>query len=283
MNNIAVLQEMLQYIDFHIKDNMNVEILAERAGFSPYYFCRMFQSAVGTSIMEYVRNRRLTYAASELSSGRKLLDIAIDYGFETHSGFSKAFRRFFGSSPEIFRSYASYNVPEIPDLSKSRFFESVNIIEPKIMAEKEIFKIAGCALKVIFKIGVVLNEVSFFREECRKDGRMEKLHAESFIKNHVEYGACYFNAETETSVYVFGLEINPGYKIPDDYTVLVIPNSLYAVFSTSEAENTWWYIFSEWLPNSGYELDENGVPFELFCNIDDTIYDIYLPITKIKL
>lgn len=286
MNNIAILQEMLEYIDSHIMDKMNVEILAQRAGFSPHYFCRMFLSGVGTSIMEYVRNRRLAYAAAELSSGRKILDIAVDYGFETHSGFSKAFLRYFRCPPEIFRSYASFKVPEIPDLSKPVQFETAKIIEPKIMATKETFKIAGYPEKVVFKEGVILEKVGIFKEECITDGRMEKLHAEPFIKHHAECGACFYKEGDDNSVYVFGLEVHAGYKIPADYSIFSIPKSLYAVFLTTPTiEDTWDYIFSEWLPNSGYELDTNGIPFELFYGktIDYSFCDIYVPVVKIQL
>ena len=127
-----ILQKILEYIDENIKNKLNVEKLAERAGFSPYYFCRGFKWGVGVSIMEYVRNRRLVYAASELNSGRKILDIAIEYGFETHSGFSKAFRRYFGCSPEIFRTYASFNAPKTAGLAKMNQSLSGSIIEPTI-------------------------------------------------------------------------------------------------------------------------------------------------------
>lgn len=116
MENIAILQEMLNYIDSHIKEKMDVETLAKRAGFSSSYFCLMFKRCVGVSIMKYVRTRRLAYAASELNTDRKLSNIAKDYGFDTHSGFSKAFRRFYGCSPEIYRTYASFKVPKIQDL-----------------------------------------------------------------------------------------------------------------------------------------------------------------------
>ena len=106
MDYIEILQEMLSYIDTHIREKLSVEKLAARAGFSPYHFCRVFQWEVGYSIMEYVRNRRLAYAAAELSTGRRIVDIAVDYGFETHSGFSKAFRRYFGCPPEVYRFHA---------------------------------------------------------------------------------------------------------------------------------------------------------------------------------
>jgi AraC-like DNA-binding protein len=122
--------------------------------FPPYYFCRMFQCGVGSSIMEYVRSRRLAYAASELNSGRKLLNIAVDYGFETHSGFSKAFRRYFGCLPEIYRAYATFDVPKIPDLSKANQFVSEFVIEPKIIAKKTSFKIAGFAIKIKLPVNI---------------------------------------------------------------------------------------------------------------------------------
>ena len=164
--------------------------------------------------MEYVRNRRLAYAASELNSGRKIINIAADYGFETHSGFSKAFRRYFGCPPEIYRAYAAFDVPKIPDLSKANQFISEFIIEPKIIAKKASFKIAGFAFKIKLPINTSspvshyldpqspvvdindgrkpLNKLQELWEECKAGGRLEKLHKESFLKFHAEYGACFF-------------------------------------------------------------------------------------------
>ena len=47
---------------------------------------------MGVSLMEYVKDRRLLRAAEDIMSGKKILDVAIEYGYETHSGFTKAFR-----------------------------------------------------------------------------------------------------------------------------------------------------------------------------------------------
>jgi len=113
---VDLLQEMLSYIDKHIKEKVSVEKLASKAGFSQYYFCRAFHSNVGYSVMEYVRNRRLAFAAAEFSSGRRITDISTDYGFKTYSGFSKAFRRYFGCSPENFRKQTLYEVTNPPNL-----------------------------------------------------------------------------------------------------------------------------------------------------------------------
>ncbi|MCL2264724.1 MAG: AraC family transcriptional regulator, partial [Treponema sp.] len=49
LDYIAILQEILKYIDDNIKEKMNVEKLAAKAGFSPYHFCRVFQWEIGYS------------------------------------------------------------------------------------------------------------------------------------------------------------------------------------------------------------------------------------------
>jgi AraC family transcriptional regulator len=285
MEHIDILQEMLQYIDAHIKEEMSVEKLAERAGFSPYYFCRVFQCGVGSSIMEYVRNRRLAYAASELNSRRKILHIAIDYGFETHSGFSKAFRRYFGCSPEIYRAYAAFNVPKIPDLSKSNQFMSELVIDPKIMIKKKSFKLAGFTFKIKLPLSVTITKnghiyhnnyktIPKLWDECRTDGRLEKLDGESFVKFHAKYGA-YLSKDYENSkcIYFIGVEVKSKITIPFKYDVYTIPETLFAVFTIppsnrdnfpSTINDTWQFIFSEWLPNSGYEFDDNSIAFELY-------------------
>jgi len=54
LDYVEILQEMLRYIDTHIREKLSVKKLAARAGFSQYHFCRVFQWGVGYSIMEYV-------------------------------------------------------------------------------------------------------------------------------------------------------------------------------------------------------------------------------------
>ena len=294
MDYIEILQEMLQYIDTNIKEKLSVEKLAARAGFSPYHFCRVFQWEVGYSIMEYVRNRRLFYAASELTSCKRIVDIAVDYGFETHSGFSKAFRRYFGNSPEKYREHASFDVPKLPILEKNKQYVNGGIVmEPK-MIKKDSVKIAGFALKTSTKDGENNKAIPKFWQEYLSDGRMKKLHGESFIKSHAEYGACFpQNSENGEFVYVIGVEVKDGSNISDAYHVCTIPEALYAVFSsppadkvnfTKEIQGTWKYIYSEWFPKSGYEFDNGKVDYELYdercMGETNNVCGIYIPVVK---
>lgn len=63
-------------------------------------------------VMEYVTRRKLQYSIFHLSNGEKVLDIALEYGFETHSGFTKAFKKYFGYSPNYYRIHAPEGFPQ---------------------------------------------------------------------------------------------------------------------------------------------------------------------------
>jgi AraC family transcriptional regulator len=286
---------MLRYIDANIKEKMSIEKLAARAGFSPYHFCRVFQWGVGYSVMEYVRNRRLFYAASELAGGKKVIDIAVDYGFETHSGFSKAFRRYFGCSPEKYREHASFDVPKLPILKKTKQYVKGGIVMEPIMVKKEAIKLAGFAIKTKTINGDNSREIPEFWQEYLTDGRCKKLHEESFLKSHVEYGACFSESiEHEEFEYVIGVEVKEGCIVPNDYRVYTIPEAIYAVFTTppadgagfvSSIQGTWNFIHSEWFSSSGYEYANGKVDFELYDErcMEKTgkVIDIYIPVEKI--
>jgi len=292
LDYVDILQEILRYIDTHIKEKLNVKKLAERAGFSSYHFCRIFQWNIGYSIMEYVRLRRLAFAASELKSGKYIIDIAVEYGYETHTGFLKAFKRYFGSTPEKYRLHASFDVPKLPILKKSKQYVNGGIVmEPK-MIKKSAVKLAGFAVKV--KNKEYTEAFTNLWHEYALGGKQKKLHGESFLKSHVEYGACFpENPENGEFEYVVGIEVKGGYDIPEDYYVCTIPEAVYAVFTpppsdddklSSSITGTYNYIFSEWFPNSEYEFMENGVDFVLCdenCKVETGKFtEIYIPVVK---
>ena len=92
-------------VDEHIKEGLNTLQLSSWAGYSPGYFTRCFKTKFGISPMEYVKQRKLLTAAKEIANGRRILDTALDYGWETHSGFTKSFTSVFGYSPVLLRAF----------------------------------------------------------------------------------------------------------------------------------------------------------------------------------
>jgi len=92
------------YIKQNLKTEINAEELAEIAGYSPWHFGRLFTQATGRSIAAYICKCRLDAALQEMVGGRKAIDIAYEYGFDTYAGFYKAFMRMYGISPKKYLS-----------------------------------------------------------------------------------------------------------------------------------------------------------------------------------
>ncbi len=92
------------YIDEHLKEELSVERISAWAGYSPWYFSRRFKAEMGVSPMEYVKQRRLFAAAGEIRRGKRIIDVALDYGWETHGGFTKAFCSQLGYAPVLLRA-----------------------------------------------------------------------------------------------------------------------------------------------------------------------------------
>ncbi len=99
LNYSNAISECIQFIEENIKSDLTPpELIANQCGYSVFHFSRIFNINKGMTLMEYVKKRRLSLAALDLFKGRRIIDIALEYGFETHNGFSKAFKKEFGFS-----------------------------------------------------------------------------------------------------------------------------------------------------------------------------------------
>lgn len=134
----------LKYIEKNISESITADDIANEAGYSLYYFSRMFKKQMGLSIMEYVKERRLIKASEEISNGKKIIDVALEYGYQSHSGFTKAFKNKFGFSPALLRAFrfqidclgGNYNMSHV-------FMKSTNIHA----AKEELFEILRSTIK----------------------------------------------------------------------------------------------------------------------------------------
>lgn len=96
MDYRAAIQESLDYMEANLRADLTAGELAQRAGFSLYHYYRLFHSAVGMPVMQYLTRRRLLHGAWAMSRGQSGIQAALDYGFDTYPGFYRAFRREFG-------------------------------------------------------------------------------------------------------------------------------------------------------------------------------------------
>lgn len=99
---MEILQESLDWIEEHLRAQLTPEEISSRAGYSLSHFCRLFEAAAGLSLGRYITRRRLLHAAYAMSRGMEAIEAAMEYGFDTHAGFYKAFRREFGCAPSVY-------------------------------------------------------------------------------------------------------------------------------------------------------------------------------------
>jgi len=102
MDNRKTIQTALDYIEENLKAEISVSDLSDMTGYSLYHFYRLFQSAVGMPVMQYILRRKLLNAIYDISSGLSKTEAALLYGFETYAGFYKAFKREIGYTPSDF-------------------------------------------------------------------------------------------------------------------------------------------------------------------------------------
>ena len=122
------LYKVIDYIEIHYGDNLDVETLAKVCGFSKYHFHRIFHALIGETVSNYIRRVRLSKSSSKLKNRQSITEVAMQSGYETHSAFAKAFKERFGCSPKEFSKRVLESKGDIMIEPKIVNFESVEVL-----------------------------------------------------------------------------------------------------------------------------------------------------------
>lgn len=273
MGSSEILTSSVAYIEQHLRQPLTVEQLAAQAGFSPYYFCRLFTLHVGMPVMEYIRRRRLACAASDICAGRRILDVAFDYGFESHTGFAKAFRKVYGYSPDEYRRRAKPHRPAAPnplaDLPRTdgAFLPQVRL------REQPGFYIAGMVLRTSPELSSIAQKPALWKSMQIQEEE-NRIYAMARPEEHGEY---YISFPVSTGLFrlVTGVKVGSLEELDGGLYVDWVPPALYGIFSpppvfgdrdafAEAVVRTWKYIYDQWLPDSGYLPDPKGLDYEYY-------------------
>ena len=103
-DKIYAVQRMQNYIKAHVNEFIQLEDIVKGSGYSKRHAMRIFRELLGKTPLEYVRAIRLTESAKVLlKKSENVLDTALDFGYDTHEGFTRAFSNEFGLTPKKYQ------------------------------------------------------------------------------------------------------------------------------------------------------------------------------------
>lgn len=281
MNSWVVgIQSALEYIENNLTEKLKIEDIADKAYISPFHFQRIFNVLCGFTVSEYIRNRRLTLAAQELScTEQRVIDIALKYGYDSHDSFTRAFTRFHGISPSVARQRGA-DLKSFAPLKIKLTLEGGTMLDYRI-EEKLSFTVVGKMKK--FNTDTAYEEIPKFWDEYSQNGGHDIAPG--------MYGLCW-DSDGKDFEYYIGCNYLPFMGIPEGYTYKIIPAGTWAIFpckgkmpESIQTVNT--QIWSEWLPNlKGYKLAGNH-SLEVYLtppqpNPDEDYSEIWVPIEAIN-
>lgn len=263
-------QKAIDFIEENLHKNISLMQIAEEACCSLAHLYRIFPAMVGNTVMEYVRNRRLSLAAHDLiKTEKKIIEIAFDCHFESHESFTRAFRRRYGINPSRYRrqnkEVSFYEKVDVYAL-KSKQLEGDFVMEPRIVVKNQ-FKIVGMEIVTTISDNVENYVIPKFWQDIFVP-RMKEI--KGIVGNYaIAYEEFRPNVAEDGIYHLAAMEVSEFEDIPEGMITKIIPASKYAVFTThnesedclEENHKTCNYIFGTWIPNTEYEIDDYSVEF----------------------
>ncbi|MFT4416414.1 GyrI-like domain-containing protein [Fredinandcohnia humi] len=265
MTWLVSLQKAIDYMEDHLSKDLSIEEIASQANASPFHFQRTFSILTDITVGDYLRRRRLTRAAEELSrTDNKVIDVALKYGYDTPEAFTKAFRKQHGVTPSDVRK----GVGKLQSYNRLVIQVSLKGAEPMkySIIEHDAFKVVG--IRRTFSIVNEANLIGIPKlwDEVNSDGTCNTLLKLMNGKIMGILGVCVDKSESKSLDY--WVAVNHDGDDVNGFETFEIPASKWAVFEVHgpmphAMQNVWKQIFTEWFPSSGYE--HAGMPeFELY-------------------
>ena len=274
------VQRMQDYIEEHIQDPITLSDLARAAGYSQWHAARVFKELTGKAPFEYVRALRLTKAALLLRDEQpRIVDVAFDFVFASHEGFTRAFSRQFGMSPVDYRRNPKQIRLFMPDRARDRYLKlqkgEIEMATDEVAKTVFVQVVERPARKVIMKRGV---RATHYFEYCGEVG-CDVWDVLSHIKEAMYEPIGMWLPEgmitPGTSAYVQGVEVPVDYSgaVPDGFELMDLPPCKMMVFQGEpyddcrfqEAIGEVWEVMKRYNPEVyGFEwADEDAPRFQL--------------------
>lgn len=255
------IKEATSFIEYNLKNNLSVGLIAEKACFSKYHFIRIFMAITGDTVGNYVRKRRISKSAEALiHTGDSILSIALEYQFDSQEAYTRSFKKIYNTTPGQYRkrgvNQLAFKQNELSDLRLEHLKNNISM-EPEIITVRA-KKLVGLAVTT----SMVDNKIpQLWQHFMSRVGE---------IKNNCNtgrYGIHVYDSQLKAEDYCETLkfekwatvEVSTFEDIPDDMNTHVLEGGKYAVFThkggVSGFQMSVDYVYGTWLPGADYELD----------------------------
>ncbi|WP_144555773.1 AraC family transcriptional regulator [Bacillus sp. X1(2014)] len=289
MDLLSNLNNAIKYIEEHLTKEIDYTEVARRAYCSEYHFKRMFSFLAGISLSEYIRRRRLTLAAFELRDlNKKVIDIALEYGYNSPDSFTRAFQHLHGITPSEAR-INGHSLKAYPQMSFQLSIKGGSEMNYRI-EEKEAFHIVGIKKRVPIIFNGVNPEIALMWQ-CLNGEMITELKNLSNVKPFGLISASTNFSESrmeETGELDHYIGVATTKACPEQFTFLKVEASTWAVFEAvgpfpDTLQNVWGRIYSEWFPSAHYDQIEGP---EILWNENKDVTspnfksEIWIPVLK---
>jgi len=279
-DKIKSVQRMQDFIEAHLTEVITMSALARAGRYSPWHAARLFKELTGKSPFEYIRLRRLSAAAQKLhESPARVVDVAFEFVFDSHEGFTRSFAKQFGMPPNRFRKTHStlelFLPPQLRDWYARRQRGELSMTESKTPSTVFVQVLDRPARKMIVKRGKLASHYFEYCEEVGCDV-WDKLSAiDTALQEPVGMWLPDGLRPPGTSTYVQGVEVpNDGpATIPEGFELMELPACKMMVFQGppfddqdfEQAIASLWDVMKAYRPETyGFAwADDDGPRFQL--------------------
>ena len=271
-----------QYVEQNLDKTLTLAQLSQVAAFSRYHFHRLFSAYTGVSLGRFVTLLKLRRASFRLAfeSDKRVIDIALEAGFDSPEAFSRAFKRHFGQTPRHFR-----DSPEWPQWhSKYQFARPTSERQPMHISIVDFTETPVALIEHHGSPEIVLKTAGKFIAWRQETGL-------SPINSSRTFGVAHHDPSTvRPEEFRFDICGSIEGKVPENRFGVragVIPGGRCAVVrhrgSHDDMDGSIYYLYRDWLPESGEKLRDFPCFFQYLNFVHevdecDLLTDIFLPI-----
>lgn len=245
MNLYQSLNELIQYIEENLEKNLDIQKMAKIVGVNPQTLQSLFSLVTNIGLAEYIRNRKLSKAVEDLKMGKNVMEVAIKYGYNSATAFSRSFTKFHGIKPR-----EAKKEPQLRNEPILHFaFDNESLLNMSYRIEtRKTFKLYGVK-KVTNEKKISYEAPKFFNETKEK----------YFSKcGNISFGMVWYKKRFVSDY----LEYWCLYKVPqENFLEVTFPSSKWLVFKMNNTnarniQNLSHMFYEKFLPKNEYRLRE---------------------------